>query len=179
MTEALFQLNNSPVLFPSTPGNHHPWVEPRDLCFYGPLTSLTSCPPGSSMSLQISRCVSAQFPLTQSWMNLNSNVTHSCSRIIKQNILLSNRRKWHWAICGDVDETRVCHTEWSKTEREKQTSYINAYMWNLEKRHWRMYLQGRSRDAGAENGLVGTVGEGESGTDWENSTHIDTLSCVK
>lgn len=93
MTEALFQLNNSPVLFPSTPGNHHPWVEPRDLCFYGPLTSLTSCPPGSSMSLQISRCVSAQFPLTQSWMNLNSNVTHSCSRIIKQNILLSNRRK--------------------------------------------------------------------------------------
>lgn len=45
ITEALFQLNNSPVLFPSTLGNHHPWVEPRDLCFYSS-ASLTSCPPG-------------------------------------------------------------------------------------------------------------------------------------
>ena len=25
------------------------------------------------------------------------------------------------------------HTEWSKSEREKQISYINTYMWNLEK----------------------------------------------
>ena len=25
--------------------------------------------------------------------------------------------------------------EWSKSEREKQISYINAYMWNLEKPH--------------------------------------------
>ena len=24
-------------------------------------------------------------------------------------------------------------TQWSKSEREKQISYINAYMWNLEK----------------------------------------------
>ena len=41
-----------------------------------------------------------------------------------------------------------------------------------------MYLQGRNRDAGTENGLVDTVEEGESGTNWENSTHIYTLSCV-
>ena len=26
-----------------------------------------------------------------------------------------------------------CHTEWSKSEREKQISYINTYIWNLEK----------------------------------------------
>ena len=26
-----------------------------------------------------------------------------------------------------------CHTEGSKSEREKQISYINSYMWNLEK----------------------------------------------
>ena len=33
----------------------------------------------------------------------------------------------------DVDGPRVCHTVWSKSEREKQISYINAYVWNLEK----------------------------------------------
>ena len=36
-------------------------------------------------------------------------------------------------ICIDVDEPRVCHREWSKSEREKQILYVNAYMWNLEK----------------------------------------------
>ena len=30
-------------------------------------------------------------------------------------------------------DLRDCHTECSKSEREKQISYINAYMWNLEK----------------------------------------------
>ena len=27
-------------------------------------------------------------------------------------------------------------TEWSETEREKQVSYINAYIWNLERWYW-------------------------------------------
>ena len=27
---------------------------------------------------------------------------------------------------------RDCHTEWDKSEREKQTLHINAYMCNLE-----------------------------------------------
>ena len=26
-----------------------------------------------------------------------------------------------------------CHTEYSKSEREKQILYINTHMWNLEK----------------------------------------------
>ena len=33
----------------------------------------------------------------------------------------------------DVDGPRDCHTERSKSEREKQISHINTYMWNLEK----------------------------------------------
>ena len=32
-----------------------------------------------------------------------------------------------------MDGTGVWHTEWSKSEREKQTSYINAYIKNLKK----------------------------------------------
>ena len=32
-----------------------------------------------------------------------------------------------------MDGPGDCHTERSKSEREKQIWYINAYMWNLEK----------------------------------------------
>ena len=32
-------------------------------------------------------------------------------------------------ICIDVDGPRVCH----RVKTKKQISYINAYMWNLEK----------------------------------------------
>ena len=32
----------------------------------------------------------------------------------------------------EVVEPRACYTEGSKSEREKQISYINAYIWNLE-----------------------------------------------
>ena len=38
----------------------------------------------------------------------------------------------------------VCHTEWSKSERKKQISYINTYMWNLEKWYRWTYFQGRN-----------------------------------
>ena len=31
-------------------------------------------------------------------------------------------------IYRDVDGPRVCRREWSKSEREKQISYINTYM---------------------------------------------------
>ena len=34
--------------------------------------------------------------------------------------------------CSEVDEPRACYTEWSKSEREIQTLYINTYICNLE-----------------------------------------------
>ena len=40
--------------------------------------------------------------------------------------------KWNCAIWGDTDGPRDCQTEWSKSVREKQISYINAYMWKLD-----------------------------------------------
>ena len=43
------------------------------------------------------------------------------------------KKKRNWVICSEVDGPRVCHTEWSKSEREKQIPYANAYIWNLEK----------------------------------------------
>ena len=40
-------------------------------------------------------------------------------------------------------------------------------------------MQGRNGDADIENGLVDTVGEGESETNGESSTDIYTLSGVR
>ena len=33
-----------------------------------------------------------------------------------------------------------------KSQREKQISYTNAYIWNLEKWYWLIYLQGSNRE---------------------------------
>ena len=66
-----------------------------------------------------------------------------------------------------MDGPRDCHTEWSKSEREKWILSINAYIWNLEKWYRWTYLQGRNRDTEVENGYVDTGREAECGTNWE------------
>ena len=55
----------------------------------------------------------------------NEDVVH-----IYNGILLSHKKERNWVICRDVDGSRDGYTESSKSE--KQISYINAYMWNLE-----------------------------------------------
>ena len=44
-----------------------------------------------------------------------------------------------------LNGTRDGHIKWSKSERERQISYINAYMWNLEKWYRWTYLQSKKR----------------------------------
>ena len=46
-----------------------------------------------------------------------------------------------WVSTSEVDEPRAYYTKWSKSEREKQISYINAYVWNLEWWYWWTYFQ--------------------------------------
>ena len=41
-------------------------------------------------------------------------------------------KEWNCAICSNMDGPRACHTEWSKSDREKQILYCIMYMWNLE-----------------------------------------------
>ena len=55
-----------------------------------------------------------------------------------------------------MDEPRACYTEISKSEREKQTQYINTYIWNLE--NGIDDFQGRN-DSDIENRLLNTVGK--------------------
>ena len=89
------------------------------------------------------------------------------------------KKEQNGVICRDMGGPRVCHTEWSEPERGKQTSDINAYIWNLEKWYWWTYLQGRNRDSGIENRLMDTAREGEDETNWEGSIEIYVLQCVK
>ena len=66
-------------------------------------------------------------------MSINAGMDKEDVIHIYKRILLSHKREGNRVICRDVDGNRVCHTELSKTEREKQISYISAYMWTLEK----------------------------------------------
>ena len=94
---------------------------------------------------------------------------------INNGILLSYQKECILVISNEVDEPRAHHTEWSKSEKERQVSYINTYIWNLEGWYWWTHLQGSSGDSDIEKRLVDTVQEGESGMDWETSIETYTL----
>ena len=51
---------------------------------------------------------------------------------IHNGILLSLKKEWTWVGWTEMEESRVCYTEWSKSEREKQIWYVNTYIWNVE-----------------------------------------------
>ena len=51
---------------------------------------------------------------------------------IYNGILLSHKKEWNNAIWSNMDGPRDCHTEWSKSDRERQISYDIAYMWDLK-----------------------------------------------
>ena len=53
---------------------------------------------------------------------------------IYNGILLSHKKKQNWVIFSKVDGPWDCHTEWSKSEREKQIPYANIYTCNLKKK---------------------------------------------
>ena len=97
---------------------------------------------------------------------------------IHNGILLSHKKEQNSAICRDVDGLWDCHTEWSKSEREKQILYNIAYMWNLEKLYRWIYLQSRNRDTDVENKHEYQGGKGmwdELG-DWDWHIYaIDTM----
>ena len=87
--------------------------------------------------------------------------------------------EWNWVICRDMDGPRDCHTEWSKSEREKQILYINVYMWNIEKWYRWTYLQSRNTDTDVENKRMDTEGGRGCAMNWDIGIDIYTLLCIK
>ena len=101
---------------------------------------------------------------------------------IYNGIVLSHKKEQNWVICKDVDGSRDCHTEWSKSEGEKQILYINAHMWNLEKWYRWTGLQGRNWDTDVENKRMETKrGKWWGGgvMNWEIETDMYILICIK
>ena len=60
------------------------------------------------------------------YRNGQEDLVHICNEL-----LLSHKRKWNNAICINMDAGSDCHTEWSKSNRERQIDDI-AYMCNLK-----------------------------------------------
>ena len=74
---------------------------------------------------------------------------------MQNGILFSHKNEHIWVSSNEVSETGAYDTEWSKSERERQTLYINSYLWNLERQ-----TQGHKGNTDAENRLLDSVGEG-------------------
>ena len=55
--------------------------------------------------------------------NHNEILLHTHKDDYNQNdvngLLLSDKKKQNWVTCSEVDGPRVCHREWSKSERKK------------------------------------------------------------
>ena len=64
---------------------------------------------------------------TDRWMDTEA-VVHTYN-----GMLLSFKKEGIWVSTNEVDEPRVYFTEWSKSERERQTLYINTRVWSLER----------------------------------------------
>ena len=77
---------------------------------------------------------------------------------IYNGILLSHKKEWNNSICINMDGPRDCHTEWSKSDREKQISYDIVYMWGLKKCYKWTCLQNRNRVTDVGNKPYGYLG---------------------
>ena len=93
-------------------------------------------------------------------------------------ILFSHKKEWINAICNNIDEPRDCHTEWNKSDRERQILYDVTYMWNLKQWYKWSYLQNRNRATNVKSKLI-VIGGERGGINWELETDIYTLLHIK
>ena len=82
---------------------------------------------------------------------------------IYSGILLSRKKEWNNAICSNMGGPGDDHTEWRKSERERQISYDITFMQNLKKLHKWTYLQNRNRLRDIDHKFMITKGKGGGG----------------
>ena len=66
-------------------------------------------------------------------MSINRGMDKEDVAHIYNGILLNHKKEQNNAICSNMDGPKDCHTEWSKSNTERQISYI-TYMWNLKRK---------------------------------------------
>ena len=42
------------------------------------------------------------------------------------------KKKERTPLCSNMDESRECHIEWNKSDREREVSYDIPHMWNIK-----------------------------------------------
>ena len=65
-------------------------------------------------------------------MSINRGMDKEDVVHIYNGILLSHKKEWNNAILRNVDGPREDHTDWNKSETERQVSYDIIYIWNLK-----------------------------------------------
>ena len=89
-------------------------------------------------------------------------------------ILLSHEKEHIWVRSSEGDEPRAYHTEWRKSESERQYRIL-THACGIQK-------NGTDESicrVGTENSLVEPRGEGEGRMNWEGSLDIHTPPCAK
>ena len=119
------------------PSSHHPWLG----WHWAPRVTL-----GTTSQSTVLRPWTAKTPKE---CRVQTPPNHWCP--------LCLFRKWP-LISRDLDGPRDHHTEWSKSERERQTPYINTPTWELENRYKRSYLKPET-DTQMERASVDTKGK--------------------
>ena len=92
----------------------------------------------------------ALFTIARTWKQPRCPLAHERIRklwYIYNAILLKYKKERTWVSSNEVDEPGAYDTEWSKSEREREILYINAYIWNLERRYQWPYVQGNKTDS--------------------------------
>ena len=96
-------------------------------------------------------------------MSINEWMDKECVVYIYNGVLLSHKREHIWVSPNEIDEPRAYYTEWNTSERGKQLSYTNTYIWNLKRWYWWTYLQISNGGTNIENrfmDMLGGAGEG-------------------
>ena len=90
-------------------------------------------------------------------MSINRQIDKEALVIYTKEYYSAIKKEYIWVSCNEMDEPRTYYTEWSKSDNEKQMSYINTYTWNLERWYWWNYLQVSNGDTDIENRLMDMV----------------------
>ena len=93
-------------------------------------------------------------------------------------ILLSHKREHIWVSSNEVNEPRAFYTEWSKSEIEREISYTDVYIWNLERWYQWIYLQGSNGETDRENRLMDMGGGEEAEVEMYGESNMETSKAI-
>ena len=88
--------------------------------------------------------IAALFIIARTWKQLRCPSTDEWIKKLWYIYTMEYYSAIKWVSPNEVDEPRAYYTEWSKSEREKQLSYTNPHIWNLQRRYWWTYFQSSS-----------------------------------